>query len=70
MVGHCMAAAALAELAGVLAGYEAGVLPTRVSDDPAHPRLADGEAPPDGLVLCASVGLGGANAAVVLDINR
>jgi 3-oxoacyl-[acyl-carrier-protein] synthase II len=68
MVGHCMAAAALVELAGVLAGYEAGLLPVRVSDEPAHPRLADGEAPPDGLVLCASVGLGGANTAVLLDV--
>jgi hypothetical protein len=40
-----------------------------VSDDAAHPRLTDGEAPPDGLVVCASVGLGGTNAAVVLDID-
>ncbi|HEY8527963.1 MAG TPA: beta-ketoacyl synthase N-terminal-like domain-containing protein [Acidimicrobiales bacterium] len=70
LLGHCMAAAALAELAGLLAGYEAGALPARVSDDPAHPRLADGEPPPDGLVLCTSVGLGGTNTAVVLDIHR
>jgi 3-oxoacyl-[acyl-carrier-protein] synthase II len=69
LVGHCMAAASLAELAGVLAGYEAGQLPTRVSDDPAHPRLTDGEPPPDGLLLCTSVGLGGANATVVLDVH-
>jgi 3-oxoacyl-[acyl-carrier-protein] synthase II len=69
LVGHCMAASALAELAAVLAGYEAGRLPGRVSDDRAHPRLTDGEAPPDGLVVCASVGLGGTNAAVVLDID-
>jgi 3-oxoacyl-[acyl-carrier-protein] synthase II len=70
LVGHCMAAASLAELAGLLAGYEAGQLPVRVSDDPAHPRLADGEPPPEGLVLCTSVGLGGANTTVVLDVDR
>jgi 3-oxoacyl-[acyl-carrier-protein] synthase II len=70
LVGHCMAAASLAELAGVLAGYEAGQLPAQVSDDPAHPRLSDGEPPPDGLLLCTSVGLGGANATVVLDVPR
>jgi 3-oxoacyl-[acyl-carrier-protein] synthase II len=69
LVGHCMAAASLSELAGVLAGYEVGQLPVRVSDDPAHPRLADGEPPPDGLLLCTSVGLGGANASVVLDVH-
>ena len=45
-----MAAAALAELAGLLAGYAGGRLPARVSDEPAHPRLADGEPVPDGLV--------------------
>jgi hypothetical protein len=63
-----MAAAALVELAGLLAGYEIGRLPERVTDDPAHPRLSDGQAPPPGLALCASVGLGGTNTAVVLDI--
>ena len=68
LLGHCMAAAALVELAGLLAGYEIGRLPERVTDDPAHPRLSDGQAPPPGLALCASVGLGGTNTAVVLDI--
>jgi 3-oxoacyl-[acyl-carrier-protein] synthase II len=69
LVGHCMAAASLVELAGLLAGYEAGRLPVRVTADPAHPRLSDGEAPPPGLALCASVGLGGTNTAIVLDID-
>jgi 3-oxoacyl-[acyl-carrier-protein] synthase II len=68
MVGHCMAASALAELAALLAGSRAGRLPAPVTDDPAHPRLAGGGPAPDGLVLCGSVGLGGANAAVVLDV--
>ena len=68
LLGHCMAAAALVELAGLLAGYEVGALPRRVTGDPAHPRLSDGEAPPPGLALCASVGLGGTNTAIVLDV--
>lgn len=70
LVGHAMALAALAELAGLLAGHEIGALPPHVTDDPAHPRLADGGPPPDGLVLCGSVGLGGANTAAVLDIAK
>jgi 3-oxoacyl-[acyl-carrier-protein] synthase II len=69
LVGHAMAAAALAEMAGLLCGYAAGALPARVGDGPAHDRLAAGERPPDGLVLCASVGLGGANTAAVLDVH-
>jgi 3-oxoacyl-[acyl-carrier-protein] synthase II len=69
LLGHCMAAAALVELAGLIAGYEAGRLPDRVTDEPAHPRLSDGQAPPPGLALCASVGLGGTNTAVVLDVT-
>jgi 3-oxoacyl-[acyl-carrier-protein] synthase II len=68
LLGHCMAAAALVELAGLIAGYQVGRLPGRVTDDPAHPRLSDGQPPPPGLALCASVGLGGTNTAVVLDI--
>jgi 3-oxoacyl-[acyl-carrier-protein] synthase II len=70
LVGHAMALAALAELAGLMAGYEIGMLPPHVTDDPAHPRLADGGPPPDGPVLCGSVGLGGANTAAVLDIAK
>ena len=70
LVGHCMALASLAELAGLLAGHEIGALPRHVTDDPAHPRLADGDPPPEGLVLCGSVGLGGANTAAVFDIPR
>jgi 3-oxoacyl-[acyl-carrier-protein] synthase II len=70
LVGHCMALASLAELAGVLAGYEVGALPRHVTGDPSHPRLADGDPPPEGLVLCGSVGLGGANTAAVFDIPR
>lgn len=69
LLGHCMAAAALVELAGMLAGYEVGHLPDRVTDDPAHARLSDGEAPPPGRTVCASVGLGGTNTAIVLDID-
>ncbi|HEY8544631.1 MAG TPA: hypothetical protein VIL36_06275, partial [Acidimicrobiales bacterium] len=70
LVGHCMALASLAELAGLLAGYEVGALPRHVTADPAHPRLADGDPPPDGPVLCGSVGLGGANTAALFDIPR
>jgi len=70
LVGHCMGVSALAELAALLSGYRVGRLPGHVTDDPAHPRLSDGGPPPDGVVLAASVGLGGANAAVVLDIPR
>jgi hypothetical protein len=40
-----------------------------VTDDEADPRLADGGPPPPGPVLCASVGLGGANAVAVLDLH-
>lgn len=69
LVGHCMAAAGMAELAGLLSGYRVGTLPTHVTEDPAHRRLPDGGPPPDGLVLCASVGLGGANSAVLLDVD-
>lgn len=68
LVGHCMAMASLVELAGLLGGYEIGALPGHVTDDPAHPRLPDGGPPPEGLVLCGSVGLGGANTAAVLEI--
>ncbi len=64
-----MAAAGMAELAALLSGYRVGTLPAHVTDDPAHPRLPDGGPPPDGLVLCASVGLGGANSAVVLAVD-
>lgn len=70
LVGHCMALASLAELAGLVAGYEIDRLPAHVTDDPAHPRLADAGPPPDGPVLCGSVGLGGANTAAVFDIPR
>lgn len=70
LLGHAMAAASLTELAGLLAGYAGGHLPARVSDEPAHPRLADGEPVPDGLVVCTSVGLGGANTAAVFAIDR
>lgn len=70
LVGHCMAAAGLAEVAGLLSSYRVGTLPAHVTDDPAHARLPDGGPPPEGLALCASVGLGGANAAVVLDVER
>jgi 3-oxoacyl-[acyl-carrier-protein] synthase II len=70
LVGHAMALAALAEMAGLLAGYEIGALPTHVTTDAAHPRLADGDRPPDGPVLCGSVGLGGANTAAVIQVHR
>lgn len=70
LVGHCMALASLAELAALIAGYEVGRLPARITDDPSHPRLADADPPPEGLVLCGSVGLGGANTAAVFDIPR
>jgi 3-oxoacyl-[acyl-carrier-protein] synthase II len=70
LVGHAMAMASLVELASVLAGYQNGALPGPVTDDPAHPRLADGGPPPAGLVLCGSVGLGGANTVAVLDVDR
>ena len=69
MVGHCMGAAGMAELAGLLSSYRTGVLPPHVTDDPAHPRLPDGGPPPDGLALCLSVGLGGTNSAVVLAVD-
>ena len=70
LLGHCMAAAALVELAALLAGYELDALPGPVGGAPAHPRLSDGGAPPPGLALCGSVGLGGANTVAVLDIPR
>jgi 3-oxoacyl-[acyl-carrier-protein] synthase II len=70
LVGHCMAASALAELACVLAGPDAGVLPAHVTADPAHSRLADADPFPGGPVACLSVGLGGVNAAAILDIRR
>jgi 3-oxoacyl-[acyl-carrier-protein] synthase II len=70
LVGHCMAVASLVELASLVVGYEIGALPPHVTDDPANPRLPDGGPPPDGLVLCGSVGLGGANTAAVFDIPR
>jgi len=70
MVGHCMAAAALVELAALLAGYEIDALPGPVGPAPADPRLTDGGPPPSGLALCGSVGLGGANTVAVLDIPR
>jgi hypothetical protein len=63
-----MAAAALVELAGLLASYEIGALPGPVGAADADPRLADGGPPPPGLALCSSVGLGGANTVAVLDI--
>jgi 3-oxoacyl-[acyl-carrier-protein] synthase II len=69
LVGHCMGASALVELAALLAGHRVGRLPRHVTGDPAHPRLADGDPVPEGPVVAASVGLGGANAAVVLDIT-
>jgi 3-oxoacyl-[acyl-carrier-protein] synthase II len=67
LVGHCMAMASLAELASLIAGYEVGALPAHVTGDAADARLADGDPPPPGPVLCASVGLGGANTVAVLD---
>ena len=70
LVGHCMAAASLVELASLVVGYEIGALPPHVTGDPANPRLPDGGPPPDGPVLCGSVGLGGANTAAVFDIPR
>jgi 3-oxoacyl-[acyl-carrier-protein] synthase II len=69
LVGHCMGASALVEVAATLAGWEEGALPGPVTaTDAAHPRLAAGGPPPEGLVACTSMGLGGTNAAVVLDI--
>jgi 3-oxoacyl-[acyl-carrier-protein] synthase II len=70
LVGHCMAAAALVELAALLAGYQIDRLPGPVTADPADPRLSDGGPPPPGLALCGSVGLGGANSASLFDIPR
>jgi 3-oxoacyl-[acyl-carrier-protein] synthase II len=71
LVGHAMALAALSEMAGLLAGYEIGALPHHVTTtDQAHPRLADGDRPPDGPVLCGSVGLGGANTAAVIQVHQ
>jgi 3-oxoacyl-[acyl-carrier-protein] synthase II len=68
LIGHAMGMASLAELAALLAGYEAGVLPGPVTDDPSHSRLARGGAPPPGLVACGSVGLGGSNTVAILDV--
>jgi 3-oxoacyl-[acyl-carrier-protein] synthase II len=70
LVGHAMALAALSEMAGLLAGYETGALPRHVTaTHKAHPRLADGDRPPGGPVLCGSVGLGGANTAAVIQVH-
>ena len=71
LLGHAMAAAALAEMAGLLAGYDARA-PARppVTDEPAHPRLADGGRCPTASRCAVSVGLGGANTAAVLAIDR
>ena len=66
LIGHCMGASALAELAGLLASWESGCFPGTVDGHEAHPRLLAGEPTAAGPTLCMSVGLGGANAAAVL----
>ena len=66
--GHCQGAAAAIELATVCLAYEHGEVPAPPASSDAHPRLLDGStAMETGPTLKTALGMGGHNAAVVLD---
>ena len=68
LVGHCQGAAAAVELAVAAIGYDAGVIPASPHVSAAHPRLLDGlTAMEPGVTIKTSLGMGGHNAAVLLD---
>ena len=66
--GHCQGAAAAIELATVCLAYEHGEVPAPPASADAHPRLLDGcTTRVPGPTLKTALGMGGHNAAVVLD---
>jgi 3-oxoacyl-[acyl-carrier-protein] synthase II len=67
LLGHCQAAASLAETAAACLAYERGTLPVPRAVAPGDPRLLDGpSATRSGLTVKTSIGLGGHNSAIVL----
>lgn len=68
LVGHCQAASGAIELCATLYGFATGVIPAPPRVAPGHPRLLDGPtAAIEGPVIKSSLGMGGHNAAVVVE---
>lgn len=68
LVGHCQGASGAVELLATLYGFETGVIPAPPRVAKGHPRLLDGlSAAVEGPVVKSSLGMGGHNAAIVLD---
>ncbi|WP_067697485.1 beta-ketoacyl synthase N-terminal-like domain-containing protein [Nocardia jejuensis] len=67
LTGHCQAASAGVEIAGVALGYERNVLISAPVVAEAHARLVDGVVPGgNGITLKTALGMGGNNSAVLL----
>jgi 3-oxoacyl-[acyl-carrier-protein] synthase II len=68
LAGHCQAAAGAVETLASLYSFETGIIPGVPTVAEGHPRLLDGPTPRrDGPVVKSSLGMGGHNAAMVLD---
>jgi 3-oxoacyl-[acyl-carrier-protein] synthase II len=68
MTGHCQGAAAGIELAITALAYDNGVIPAPPAAEDAHERLLDGATRMEpGPTLKTALGMGGHNAAVILD---
>ncbi|MEV6772993.1 beta-ketoacyl synthase N-terminal-like domain-containing protein [Nocardia sp. NPDC051030] len=67
LTGHCQAASAGVEVAGVALGYERGLVVSAPIVSEAHARLVDGVIQgTDGLTLKTALGMGGNNSALLL----
>jgi 3-oxoacyl-[acyl-carrier-protein] synthase II len=68
LLGHCQGASSAVELAASVVGYDRGSLPAPYLTGAGHPRQLDGPTPVDGgITLKTALGMGGHNAAIVID---
>jgi 3-oxoacyl-[acyl-carrier-protein] synthase II len=68
LVGHTQGASAALEILATLYGFQTGVIPAPRRISKGHPKLLDGlTAGAEGPVMKSSLGMGGHNAAVVLE---
>ena len=67
LLGHCQAAASAVEVLATLYAYQTGYIPAPPQVAPGHPRLITGRTPRvDGMMVKASIGMGGYNSVVVM----
>jgi 3-oxoacyl-[acyl-carrier-protein] synthase II len=68
LVGHTQGASSAIEILASLYGFETGVIPASRRGSKGHPRLLDGlTASAEGPVMKSALGMGGHNAALLLD---